>query len=189
MTNETKGIANAIKKVKPTLMTQDPWDIAQNTFQLCRETEYEKLKGWTFKKSRAKRRYGYCRYKTKTISVSPRLLNHASKEQIIDTVLHEVAHALVGPGYGHGHVWKNMARKLGANPKACADGKEYDSYNEWFKSNNFKYVRTCPNNCVIGYFENKPIRKIGLHRKSRKKWGCECGKIMELKTNLEYEQC
>lgn len=178
-TNKNQEIANAVKKVTPVLMEQTPWQIAQNTFKLCRDTESKVLKNWAFKKSRAKMRYGYCNYRTKTLSVSTRLLEHASKEQIIDTVLHEVAHALAGRGTGHGPKWKNVARELGAKPNACG-GASYDKYDEWFDSHDFKYVRTCPNGCVIGHWGKVPVYKIGLFRKSRTNWTCECGETMEL---------
>jgi len=45
---------------------------------------------------------------------------HASSEQLTDTILHEIAHALAGPAAKHGPAWKAIARRLGATPKSCA---------------------------------------------------------------------
>ena len=38
--------------------------------------------------------------------------------EIRDTVLHEIAHALVGPEARHGPEWKAIAKRLGATPRA-----------------------------------------------------------------------
>lgn len=36
--------------------------------------------------------------------------------EVVDTILHEIAHALT-PGDGHGAKWRAMCRKIGANPE------------------------------------------------------------------------
>ena len=41
------------------------------------------------------------------------------RPQVLDTILHEVAHILAGIRAGHGPAWKAVALKLGANPKSC----------------------------------------------------------------------
>lgn len=41
-------------------------------------------------------------------------------DQVTDTILHEIAHALAGPAARHGPAWKSIARRLGATPKSCA---------------------------------------------------------------------
>ncbi len=41
-------------------------------------------------------------------------------EQVRDTVLHEIAHAIAGPEAGHGPLWKATARRIGATPRARA---------------------------------------------------------------------
>ena len=46
-----------------------------------------------------------------------------SEEQIRDTVLHEIAHAIAGHEAGHGPLWKATARRIGATPRA----KTYES--------------------------------------------------------------
>lgn len=38
---------------------------------------------------------------------------------MLDTILHEVAHALVGPGHGHDEVWKATCLEVGARPERC----------------------------------------------------------------------
>lgn len=76
-------------------------------------------RGWTFRFDGAQSRMGLCSYRSKTISVSRHFAAEADDAQLRDVVLHEIAHALVGPGHHHDHVWKDRARQLGATPKSC----------------------------------------------------------------------
>jgi predicted SprT family Zn-dependent metalloprotease len=82
------------------------------------------LVGWTFKFDTATKRFGVCRYGRREIGMSRRLTLANDEAQALDTVLHEIAHALVGPGHGHGPVWKAKAREIGARPKACVASTE-----------------------------------------------------------------
>lgn len=71
-------------------------------------------KGWIFKwKGRAKNFFGQCSYRHKHIYLNPQLTMLRSEEEVLGTILHEIAHALVGPGKGHGPVWKEMATRIG----------------------------------------------------------------------------
>lgn len=76
---------------------------------------------YTFKWDNAKRRRGLCSYSKRTIQMSRVFVSHNDAEQVMDTIMHEIAHALVGPGHGHGEVWKAKARQLGATPRACRE--------------------------------------------------------------------
>lgn len=75
-------------------------------------------KGWRFQWSRARNVFGLCQYNTKVIKLSKPLVELNSEAQVLDTILHETAHALAGPTAKHGPEWKEMARKLGARPEA-----------------------------------------------------------------------
>lgn len=68
---------------------------------------------WSFGFDNAKRRAGLCDYGRKRISVSRYLSARYDDETNHQTLLHEVAHALAGPGAGHGPRWKAVARDLG----------------------------------------------------------------------------
>lgn len=79
--------------------------------------------GWRFAFDHAKRRAGRCQYSTKTISLSKHYvaLNVATNpEDVLDTILHEIAHALA-PGDHHGDMWKAKCIEIGARPKRCYD--------------------------------------------------------------------
>jgi len=75
-------------------------------------------KGWTFTWSRAKKQFGVCRYRTKEIRLSRPLTELNDREDVRDTILHEIAHALT-PGAGHGWQWKMKAKEIGAKPNRC----------------------------------------------------------------------
>tara|TARA_R110000824_G_scaffold180896_1_gene361465 strand:+ start:1819 stop:2307 length:489 start_codon:yes stop_codon:yes gene_type:complete len=76
--------------------------------------------GWSFVwDTKAVRRYGQCRYGDKEVGVTRKLANLNSIEESKDVVLHEIAHALTGPGHGHNLTWKRMCRKVGAKPERC----------------------------------------------------------------------
>jgi len=79
------------------------------------------LEGWTFAFNRRKRALGLCRFATRAIELSSYLVDGNSKEEVRDTILHEIAHALVGPGHGHDVVWKAKCVEVGAQPVRCGD--------------------------------------------------------------------
>lgn len=80
------------------------------------------LQEWTLSFDHARRRAGVTKYQEKTISLSKVLIPLYTRNQVLDVVLHEVAHALVGPGHNHDSVWKAQAKAIGANPRATLKG-------------------------------------------------------------------
>ena len=70
---------------------------------------------WKLELDHAKVRAGACHFTEKKISFSRNFIKHADDLDINDTILHEIAHALVGPNHGHDSVWK---KALGANISA-----------------------------------------------------------------------
>jgi predicted SprT family Zn-dependent metalloprotease len=45
-------------------------------------------------------------------------------QDIRDTILHEIAHALAGPMAGHGVSWMAKCRQIGAKPERCKNGND-----------------------------------------------------------------
>ena len=70
---------------------------------------------YRFKWSNAVREYGYCSYTNKEISVSQNLAALNPVEQTLDTILHEIAHALAGHKEHHSEVWKQRALAIGCD--------------------------------------------------------------------------
>lgn len=77
------------------------------------------LHRWTLQFDSAKRRAGLCRYDTRVISLSRHLTALYSADEVTETVLHEIAHALAGPKAGHGPAWRRVAREIGATGQRC----------------------------------------------------------------------
>lgn len=79
--------------------------------------------GWSFEWDNAKRRFGCCNHWRRVISLSKPMTQLNNEEHVTDTVLHEIAHALVGPSHGHDKEWKAKAKEIGARPVRCYDNK------------------------------------------------------------------
>ena len=91
---------------------------------------------WAFRFDRAKRRAGSCAHATRTISLSGPLTDIYDEATVRAVVLHEIAHALVGPSQGHGARWREAARAPGAPDSATPPGAQPAPDAPW--------VGTCP---------------------------------------------
>jgi predicted SprT family Zn-dependent metalloprotease len=77
--------------------------------------EHYGLTDWTFKLDNAKCRHGLCRFTKKIISLSKGYVQAAKDKDIDNTILHEIAHALVGVKHKHNEVWRKKAVEIGCN--------------------------------------------------------------------------
>ena len=64
-------------------------------------------------------RGGQTRHRSKQIGLSLAYIKVATKDEIKNTVLHEIAHAIVGPGHGHDDVWKAVFIGIGGDGSRC----------------------------------------------------------------------
>lgn len=126
---------------------------------------------------RPKVRLGQCRYRQKEIGLTLWHVRNATPVEIMDTILHEVAHALCGPGKGHGGAWKYMARKVGADPTRL--GTSHGA------SPKAKYTAHC-SVCDHTY---KRHRLTSWMKRDGKTW-CSCtrGKAAQTREILEWKQ-
>lgn len=98
----------------------------KRTYELARDLMREHgaldQHGWRFAFDRAKMRAGQCDYSAKIISLSKHYVAEPSVpfEDIRNTILHEIAHALAGDAAGHGPEWKRVALSIGC------DGSRYN---------------------------------------------------------------
>ena len=92
---------------------------------------------WMFKFDNAKRRFGYCHHGLRTISLSKSLTKLNPEKIVKNTILHEIAHALVGRGHGHNKVWRAKAREIGCNGNRC--------YGSEVQQPKGKFNYKCPN--------------------------------------------
>ena len=94
--------------------------------------------------------FGSCNYLTKTIKLNIVMCAINPWSIVLDTILHEIAHALAYENYnetGHGKYWKTACNQIGANPKAMGPTyflpyKSTKKYVEWKQlgANNFFVV-------------------------------------------------
>lgn len=80
--------------------------------------------GWKFGFDNSVRRFGVCKYRLRSISLSKHLVRLNSDIQVKDTILHEIAHALVGFHHHHNSIWKAKCVEIGAKPTRCYSSSE-----------------------------------------------------------------
>lgn len=100
------------------------------------------LADWRFEWDSARTRGGICRHHIKKISVSRIVAGLNDDAWFIETLLHEIAHAIVGPGNGHNTVWRTTLIRLGGSGKRTHDGA--------VKREAHKYVAACAKCGIIG---------------------------------------
>lgn len=109
---------------------------------------FHRLGNWSFQFDGAELRFGFCSYSSKTISLSEPLTISGDEENVIDTILHEIAHALT-PMINHGIAWQMKAIEIGANGKRCSKSLP--------PTVQFKHAYTCPS-CGHTYKTMKRLR-------------------------------
>jgi predicted SprT family Zn-dependent metalloprotease len=77
---------------------------------------------WQFGWNRRKRSLGLCRYRERRIELSVYFVHANDEEQVRETILHEIAHALAGEKAGHGEAWKAACARVGCKPERCDKG-------------------------------------------------------------------
>jgi len=92
-------------------------DIAALTRELL---DRHGLRDWSFTFGRSKTRLGSCEFGRRLITLSSHLVQLNGLREIKDTILHEIAHALVGPRHGHDTTWRAKCREIGAKPQRCS---------------------------------------------------------------------
>lgn len=99
------------------------------------------LSDWTIRLDRAKTRAGVCRFARREIGLSAPLTRLHSEAEVLDTILHEIAHALVGPQHGHDAVWRAKAREIGCSGSRCVSADSPTVRGDW--------VGTCPSGHTV----------------------------------------
>ena len=75
---------------------------------------FPQLADWSFGWNRRRRAHGLCRYDRRRIELSALLTaREPDPTLILNTLRHEIAHALAGPRAGHGPRWRAWAERVG----------------------------------------------------------------------------
>lgn len=115
---------------------------------------------WAFEFDRAKVRAGICCHGQRVISLSEPLTRVHTEAVVRNTILHEIAHGLVGGGHGHDAVWRAKARSIGCDGKRCYDPKKVGTVE-------YLWVGTCSNGHTSGQ-HRAPLRVHSCPKCSRK---------------------
>ena len=89
------------------------------------------LEHWRVTTDHAKTRAGVCRFGTRTISLSGPLTRLHDESEVRDTLLHEIAHALVGPSHGHDDTWRRKAVEIGCSGQRTVDATSPQVEGPW----------------------------------------------------------
>lgn len=83
--------------------------------------KHHNLIGWNFRFDKAINRLGMCSHRKQTIFLSTHATSVNSEEVVLNTALHEIAHALVSSNHGHDDVWRNQAITIGCDGERCSE--------------------------------------------------------------------
>lgn len=128
-----------------------------------------KLSGWSFGFDNAKLRSGICRYRSRSITLSRHMVLLNDENIVRDTILHEIAHAIVGAGKGHGNEWLRKAVSIGCTGERCTSSDALVP--------EYPFMAHCPN-CkkTVGRFRLPKSRRIA------------CGACCDLNSNGRFDE-
>jgi predicted SprT family Zn-dependent metalloprotease len=88
--------------------------------------EHGLLPRWKFHWNDNYREIGCCRwlstrrYRGPSISLSRPVIEVNDRAFLVETILHEIAHALAGPRHKHDAIWREIARRIGCTGDRCS---------------------------------------------------------------------
>jgi len=141
------------------------------------------LTGWKFSFDKSVRRFGLCSYRKKMIFLSRQLTLDNPVEEVADTLLHEIAHALSWirhgrKGCGHGALWKAVCVEIGARPERCYDSAKVNN-----TAKHKYFLRHKETGAIHGKYFRRPKWANRVHEVWLKKDKSAKGKL-ELVTNV-----
>jgi predicted SprT family Zn-dependent metalloprotease len=131
--------------------------------------------GWRFNFDSAVKRFGVCKYRSKIIGLSAKLVTLNDEERVKDTILHEIAHAIAGFKAGHGIEWKRACIRIGAKPERCYSTDDTTTPD-------LKYYAKCG---ACGTVHQKARLRL---REVRRSCMCQSGKDWRDRVLLEFKQ-
>ena len=101
------------------------------------------LNDWGFRFAKSVNNLGFCSYNRKEIALSVSHTALGSEERVRNTILHEIAHALVGPHHDHDNTWRSKAIEIGCDGQRCSTVKPDEKVER-------RYHIVCPRCGVVG---------------------------------------
>jgi hypothetical protein len=141
-------------------MTVDPASVRLTAENLLAK---HGLADWHFEWSDELRTVGRCKHNRKAITYSMTFLS-SPPHVIVNTLLHEVSHALAGPGHGHDDHWHQIAIGIGCTGTRCAEGAT--------KTLTLRYTIRCKR-CGHTWRRNRLDPRINISN-------CRCGGHLEV---------
>jgi len=128
---------------------------------------HSELRYWTVTYNKRKSAFGVCNHSYRQIELSAYLVPVMTDDAIVNTIIHEIAHALT-PGHHHDPVWRAKCIELGGDGKRCNGAENYKGGLEGAKiakKNIYKYTLSCPycDNVVFMNRRPKVSRSCGNH--------------------------
>jgi predicted SprT family Zn-dependent metalloprotease len=102
--------------------------------------QHPELKGYQLIFGNAVQTLGSCDYARRKIKLSNHHINGSAPVEVMNTLLHEVAHAIARNKYhqkGHGDAWKKVCLEIGAKPERTSVAYQ-------IKKPKAKWIRYCP---------------------------------------------
>lgn len=97
------------------------------------------LRGWKFFYYEDMKPMGVCSHRNRSIGISAPLLHLIKAEETFDTILHEIAHALIAPENKHNKAWKDKCKEIGCRPMATVKlNKDYfhtEEHHKYYQKN------------------------------------------------------
>ena len=126
---------------------------------------------WTFGFDLSPVRAGVCRYGERRIDLSVSYCLQAALDDVADTILHEIAHAIVGKAHNHDAVWCAKAREIGCTGERTHSVEHTEA----------RWLGECA--CGVRW------RRQRLHRRLRRGAVCPaCGSEIAWRSNVETGQ-
>lgn len=113
---------------------------------------------WSSSRRRIGTTYSYHNQPAYKISLSRPLFAHMTPEERMNTITHEIAHAIVGCGHGHDYVWELKHRELGGDGKRCSTLE----LSADVEAKIYKWTGRCPN----GHTQSRAARSEKMFRTS-----------------------
>jgi predicted SprT family Zn-dependent metalloprotease len=153
------------------------------------------MKNWGFKLPReikfysaeCSSRLGLATYSDNSVTLSSFLFKESQDDNIRNTVYHELAHLVAGPGTHHGPKWQAVAKviteKTGLKIERLAKTANYEYFQSEEYSNKYKYSFKC-SGCGVEIHYQKKTQFVNTYadtivdRKgvTRPRWTCSrCG--------------